>query len=549
MSELLSLAKTGWERFSKDYFVYHSQDEIQARRGYLLSVIFVVGLILSVVTFIASGRWLYLAFAMPAILCYILTRLGFFQWVSFLIVCVTFLASFDDPFDFGSLYGFGYVNFVLCIVLTGVLIGPRWMFITASITSLCVWYAQYLQAYVSGGDFLIAILVIYFLIAGVIFLALQEEKGVLANFKSVKLALTEFSTNFEQQMTKQTDVLEKYLNLTKEISGIITTNQTNEGLFRQTVELIQTKFQFYHIHIYQYEADLNRLKMVYGAGEVGRQLKQQGHIISIGQGIVGLTAQTKQPICVDDVDTFSDFVSNPLLPRTKSEMALPLIVDEKVFGVLDIQSDVPAAFTLNDRDLMQALANQIAVALANIEAIEETKRALTQVEALNFRLTQDSWHRLLEQRAMTGYVYTPQGVKPIKREWLSSMGDAWQSINRATTETNLTGPDITIPIKLRGHVIGILGLERETHDPWLEDDKVIIQAAAEQIGLALEGARLFENTQRNAWRDQVVGEMTAQMWSSREIEEVLKSAVEKLGEQLGATDVVVRLNVEDEPQG
>ncbi len=549
MSDLLSLAKTGWGRFSNNYFVYHSQDEIQARRGYLLNVVFVVGLILSVVTFIASGRWLYLAFAITAILCYSLIRLGFFQLVSFLIVCVTFIASFDNPFDFGSLYGFGYVNFVLCIILTGILIEPRWMFITASLTSLCAWYAQYLQDYASGWDFLIAISAIYFLIAGVIFLALQEGKGFLESFKSAKLALTELETNFEQQMTKRTDVLEKYLNLTKEISDIITTNQTNEGLFRQTGELIQTKFQFYHIYIYQYEADLNRLKMVHGAGEVGQPLKQQGHIIYIGQGIVGLTAQTRQPICVDDVDTFSNFVSNPLLPRTKSEMALPLTADEKVFGVLDIQSEVPAAFTLSEQDLMQALANQIALALAKIEAIEETNKALTQVEALNFRLTQDSWHRLLEQREVSGYVYTPQGVRPIKREWLSSMGDDWQPINRETAETSLTGPDITLPIKLRGHVIGILGLERETHDPWLEDDKVIIQAAAEQIGLALEGARLFENTQRDAWRDQVVGEMTAQMWSSREIEEILKSAVEQLGKQLGATDVVLRLNVGDEPQG
>ena len=79
-----------------------------------------------------------------------------------------------------------------------------------------------------------------------------------------------------------------------------------------------------------------------------------------------------------------------------------------------------------------------------------------------------------------------------------------------------------------------------------DDERIIVQSIGEQIGLALESARLFEDTQRNAWRDQVVSETTAQVWSSTEIEAVLQAAVQQLGEKLGASEVVIRLGTEEE---
>ena len=76
---------------------------------------------------------------------------------------------------------------------------------------------------------------------------------------------------------------------------------------------------------------------------------------------------------------------------------------------------------------------------------------------------------------------------------------------------------------------------------WTDEEVALIEAVSEQMSLAIENARLFEETQRNAWRDRIVSESTAQVWSSSEIEDVLKTAVTQLGDKLRASEVVIRL--------
>ena len=105
---------------------------------------------------------------------------------------------------------------------------------------------------------------------------------------------------------------------------------------------------------------------------------------------------------------------------------------------------------------------------------------------------------------------------------------------------------LVTPLKLRGQVVGTLGLQevecghrwdRGTKSPWFE-------AVSEQVALALENARLFEETQRRAAREKIIADVTGQVWASGEIEAVMKAAVTQLGDKLRASEVVVRLGTE-----
>jgi GAF domain-containing protein len=116
---------------------------------------------------------------------------------------------------------------------------------------------------------------------------------------------------------------------------------------------------------------------------------------------------------------------------------------------------------------------------------------------------------------------------------------------------------LSIPLILRDQVIGVIGIERSGLDTddgsppasaavsWTDDELTAIQQITEQVTLALDSARLAQETQRAAWRDRLVSESTAKVWATDEIEEVMRAAVEQLGDRLQASEVVIRLGKED----
>jgi GAF domain-containing protein len=104
---------------------------------------------------------------------------------------------------------------------------------------------------------------------------------------------------------------------------------------------------------------------------------------------------------------------------------------------------------------------------------------------------------------------------------------------------------VATPLKLRDQIIGVLGVHDENPDrQWTEDELALIEAVSEQISMAIENARLFEHTQRDAWRNRIISETTAHVWASAEMEEVMKAAVAQLGDKLRASEVVIQLGTE-----
>lgn len=322
----------------------------------------------------------------------------------------------------------------------------------------------------------------------------QDEIGQLGqSFREMASQLRNLVNTLEDQIEERT----KFFKTIAEMSGQITSISDIDELLSYITNHIRDDFNFYHAHIYLVDDTTGDLVMAEGSGEVGQKLKAQGHRLGAGEGIVGTVAATNQHFLSNNVNEVLNFVRNKLLPRTNSELAVPLRRGDKVLGVLDIQSEEINRFTNEEVELMQSLANQIAVAIDNVRLLSEAQDALQEVERLNSRLTGQIWEEFVEAEPIAGYRFIggdrPK-ILPDSKAWLSPMQDAinqkqlvHQIIDGNGDQSQL---GLAVPLVVQGKVIGTLGVNRPVSQRWIEEELSAVETVAGQVARALENARL-----------------------------------------------------------
>ena len=192
----------------------------------------------------------------------------------------------------------------------------------------------------------------------------HDEAEVLANtFNLMTSELQSLFGTLEQRVADRTKALSSVADVATAASTVLETNK----LLQQVVDLAKERFDFYHAHIYLLNEAGDRLILSSGAGDIGRQMVAEGRSIPLDreQSLVARAARQRKGVTVNNVTTEPGFLPNPLLPNTRSELAVPMMVGEQVIGVFDVQSDVIGRFTDADIAVQTTLASQVASAVQN----------------------------------------------------------------------------------------------------------------------------------------------------------------------------------------
>jgi GAF domain-containing protein len=350
-----------------------------------------------------------------------------------------------------------------------------------------------------------------------------EFKSVADQFQSAIGFLAKDRANLEKRLEERTTGLVKKTDQLRSASYIARQTaeiQDLDAILKMVVNLITDQFGFYHCGIFLMNETGDEVVLVAASSEGGRRMVETGHALRVGtQGIVGYTAAQKKPRIALDVGADATYFNNPDLPMTRSEVALPMMIRDRVLGVLDIQSDQPMAFSLEEIDVLQTLVDQMAVAIENARLLEESQAALMQIEALTAVRTREAWSRFTKDGALS-YTYTPLGIRS----------------GKAHEEPEKT---LMIPITLRGQRIGAISLSRKDEAPWSEIDRDMITEVAYQTGLAIDNVRLVEEATQRASQEQTVGELAARFSQTMDIDSLLQTAARELGQVADVAEVSV----------
>ncbi len=372
----------------------------------------------------------------------------------------------------------------------------------------------------------------------------QDEISMLAAaFNAMTSRLKETLQGLEQRVTERTAELQtanarnehraQQFEAIAQVSRTINSVRRTEELLPKITSVISEHFGYYHVGIFLNDENNQATYLTASNSEGGQRMLARGHNLKIGeQGIVGYVTHAGQPRIASNVGADAAFFNNPDLPETKSEMALPLRSGGLVVGALDVQSQEENAFSPEDINVLTTLADQVSVAIDNTRLYETTRRSLEEAEALYRQYLRQAWSRLPREQHLAGYRYTPRGAAPL--ETPVSLEAEGNSVEKGSEQA---AARLTVPIKLRGELIGNLIIRAPQNLKWSRDQIELVQAVAERVALSAENARLFDETNRRAERERIVTEITSKIRSTNDPDEMIQTALDELRNALGATQV------------
>ena len=344
-----------------------------------------------------------------------------------------------------------------------------------------------------------------------------DEVGEMAMHLNRMISrLENLQGTLESQVAERTEQLKA----TIEVSRVASTILDPDELIRKVVNLITDRFGYYYTAIFLIDGSGQWAVLREATGSAGQTLKARGHRLPVGgKSMVGTAISTRQARIALDVGTEPVRFENPLLPETRSEIALPLIVADHIIGVLDVQSKQEAAFNEQHIETLQGMANSVATALENARLFRQTQQSLDELRLIQRENVVKTWSESASERQGYEYSASADGLLP---------------------EAEFSAMDV--PLILREQIIGQLHLEGQ--QDWTPEERNLVEAVATQAALAMENARLLEESQQMALRERLAAEITGKVWSSPNTDFILQTAIKELGRALRADEATIELKMD-----
>ncbi len=337
----------------------------------------------------------------------------------------------------------------------------------------------------------------------------NELNKALRSQQALSAELQANQANLENLVQRRTRDLARRLvqiRTAAEISRAISAELDPRKLLKQVVDLVQQRYGLYYVGVFLLSPEGDYAVLQAGTGDAGLEMLAEGHRLAVGgPSMIGWTTFHRQPRIALDVGQEAVRFHNPHLPHTRSELALPILSGERCLGAITVQSDQANAFDQDDITMLQVVADSLAIALENARLYQQTQASLEEIRGLHRQYLRRVWSEVKRPPGELSYVYE-------------------------TDRPALPGSSPTVqevPLILRDQQIGSLVIESEAASLSTEE-LALVQAVANETAIALENARLLEETQLRSEQLRLLQEITAAAGSHVNLAELLADVSQRL---------------------
>lgn len=404
----------------------------------------------------------------------------------------------------------------------------------------------------------------------------DEDLNILTTL-ATPIASAIHSARLFKEIQKRASQLQTTAEIARETSATL----DQDSLLRNAIHLIRDRFNFYHASVFLLDATGEFAVVRESTGEAGRQMIQDRHKLAIGsQSIIGYVTKNREPLVVNDVTKDSTHRYNPLLPDTRAELGIPIIVGDHLLGAIDVQSTKPFAFSPDDIEILQILADQLAIAIANAELFTETQEHLAQhrlihhvttvaasssgiedalssaVQGLRVTLGDrvailltDTFSNTLRVVASSGYEDDLVGLKIEVGQgitgWVAEHMEPLLINDVLSDPRYIPGKDsvrseLAVPLIYRGEVLGVLNIESDEFNAFDEHDQDILGTLGGSLAAIIVNARLTS-------RQRQLLEITNKIRRSVNMETILETTASELSKTLRTRKTRIQIGARTEP--
>ena len=360
---------------------------------------------------------------------------------------------------------------------------------------------------------------------------LEGISTIATSLENMKIQLKKQNSdldNARENLQAQAGYIEATATFAREM---ISANDENQ-FFSDFIDTIQEKYGFYQQAIYLVDQSRDWAILRASSGEGAEDLNIRGARLRIGvDGIIGHVIQTGEMYHSRNVSNDPYYLPMTETRIIRSELAIPLRTRDEVIGGIDLLSRNPDAFSEEIISSLHALANQLTMFISHVHLMRDMEENRKDFHGTYPDIGQASWQEFLAKNLISGYYCNEDGIFDVQQ--------SPENINSHEY------PVYEIPLTSRGgRVIGnIRARKRLNQEEWSPEDVSVIESLVEQLGLALDSARLYQETQMAAHREAVISDVTTKIRETLDLETIVKTASEEIRKALDLPEVTIHLGL------
>ncbi len=301
-----------------------------------------------------------------------------------------------------------------------------------------------------------------------------------------------------------------------------------EQMLGDTLQSLARWFGYSEARVYLLDSAGRQARLRAGVGTESELLLDERHRLDVNEStLVG------RAILLDEPQVGEDGQRTDARP----EAAIPLRAADRPLGALYVAAEKAVVFEPGDVEVLRIVADQFSGSLENVRLYEQSQRALAEIEALNRRLTRMGWEEHLSGGGRLRHTLDPEERWP---ESLEGVRRGSEAIAQATTDSDGRSV-LAAPIILRGEAIGTIGVTRPPGHRWAPDEVALVEAIAARVAMIAESIRLVDTSTRIAQREQIISSVSEQLQRAVDVDTIVLTALDQLGEALGTGQVSLRI--------